>query len=329
MLDKSPSASLSALRVRFAADPASVPGARRFVADGLTSWGRTTLLDDATLCVSELAANAALHSASTYMEIALLALDDAVRISVEDDGVTPAEAVVPRPDFPAADCADDLDLDDEPTTGRGLAIVSILASDWGVEKLEHGKRIWAELTEAAGEHGVRPPRTSTENGSEMPAADPAAALPEGWTVVRLPGCPVELGLRQDQHLDELIRELQLISADEHDLASQQLAAELQGLLSGPAHARHMGRRLSQDAAAAGKTHIDVEMAMPREFSQDVLKLQQAVAAADALCEERRLLTLASSEDLRSLRAWMTESVFGQVERGEEPVSYDDWLRSNR
>ena len=69
--------------------------------------------------------------------------------------------------------------------------------------------------------------------------------------------------------------------------------------------------------------------MPREFSQDVLKLQQAVAAADALCEERRLLTLASSEDLRSLRAWMTESVFAQVERGDEPVSYDDWLRSNR
>src|SRR5512142_1289885 len=27
------------LRVRFAADPASVPGARRFVADGLRAWG--------------------------------------------------------------------------------------------------------------------------------------------------------------------------------------------------------------------------------------------------------------------------------------------------
>ena len=218
MLDKSPTASLSALRVRFAADPASVPGARRFIADGLTSWGRTTLLDDATLCVSELAANAALHSASTYMEVALLALDDAVRISVEDDGVTPAEAVVPRPDFPGSEDADELDLDDEPTTGRGLAIVSILASDWGVEKLERGKRIWAELTEAAGEHGVRPPRTSTESGFEMPAVDPAAALPEGWTVVRLPGCPVELGLRQvgGDRRDPLLAALRLGARDELD-----------------------------------------------------------------------------------------------------------------
>lgn len=87
----------------------------------------------------------------------------------------------------------------------------------------------------------------------------------------------------------------------------------------------MGRRLSQDAAKAGETHIDIEMAMPREFAGDVRKVQGAVLAADALCEERRLLTLASSEGMRSLRAWMTESVAGQVEEGAEPVGYADWL----
>ncbi len=305
------------LRVRFAADPASVPGARRFVADGLTSLGRVALVDDASLCVSELAANAALHSASTYMEIAVQALDDAVRISVEDDGMTPAEAVVPRSSFPGPD-DDDLLLADEPTTGRGLAIVSILASDWGVERLEHGKRIWADLTEVADDHGVRQPRTTVaeEHG------EPATTLPEGWVLVRLVGCPVELSLRQDQHLDELVRELQLMQGDS---ASHALAAEMAGLLSGPAHARHMGRRLAQEAADQGKTHIDVEMAMPIEFGREVVKLQEAVRAADVLCEERRLLTLASSEDLRLLRAWMTESVVGQAERGAEPVSWATWL----
>jgi anti-sigma regulatory factor (Ser/Thr protein kinase) len=305
------------LRVRFAADPASVPGARRFVADGLTSWGLGSLVDDASLCVTELAANAALHSASSYMEIAVQALDHAVRVSVEDDGMTPAEAVVPRASFPGPG-DDDLVLADEPTTGRGLAIVSILASDWGVERLEHGKRIWADLTGTETDHGVRPPTTT----SARDLGEPGTALPEGWVLVRLLGCPVDLGLRQDQHLDELVRELQLMQGDS---ASQEIAAQLMGLLSGPAHARHMGRQLSLEAASQGKTHIDVEMAMPVEFGGEVAKLQEAVRAADVLCEERRLLTLASTEDLRLLRAWMTESVVAQVERGDAPVSWATWL----
>ena len=60
------------LRLSLAAEPVSVPAARRFVADGLSSWGRDDLLDDATLCVSELATNAALHTSSTFMHMASL-----------------------------------------------------------------------------------------------------------------------------------------------------------------------------------------------------------------------------------------------------------------
>ena len=84
------------LRVRLAADPVCVSGARRFVTDGLRSWRRPELLDDAALCVSELAGNAVLHSGTTYMEIVLQTLQRGVRISVEDDGPTPAAAVSPR-----------------------------------------------------------------------------------------------------------------------------------------------------------------------------------------------------------------------------------------
>ena len=70
------------------------------------------------------------------------------------------------------------------------------------------------------------------------------------------------------------------------------------------------------------------MAMPREFSGEVRKLQAAVQAADVLCEEMRLLTLASSADLRALRAWMTEQLVDQIERGAEPVDWRAWLRRN-
>jgi anti-sigma regulatory factor (Ser/Thr protein kinase) len=318
------------LRVRLAADPASVPGARRFVSDSLVSWGVPELVDDATLCVSELAGNAVLHSASTFMEISMRRLDDVVRITVEDDGIVPSDAVVPRSGLPApGDDPDDL-LDNEATTGRGLAIVSILASDWGVDTtIGGGKRIWVDVADGGDEFDVRPPRTGSGSDPEQSQGErPAGALPPGWVLVRLVGCPVALSLRQDEHLDELIRELQLLSADGDNPRSRGLALELQGLLSGPAHARHTGRRIAQQAAAAGKDHIDVDMAMPREFSGEVQKLQVAVRSADVLCEEMRLLTLASSAELRALRAWMTDQLVTQIEEGAEPVSWQEWLRRN-
>ena len=303
------------LRVRLAADPVSVAGARRFVADGLRTWGRDLLVDDATLCVSELAGNATLHSASTFMEVAMRPVGGAVRISVEDDGATPAAAVAPPVRVGAHS-------DEQATTGRGLAIVSMLASDWGVETTRRGKRVWAQLVEEGQANEVRPPTTDLDLWAEP---ETPRSLPGGWGLVRLLDCPVQLSLRQDQHLDELVRELQLIQADTGNPRSRELAGNLEGLLSGPAHARHTGRRTAQRAAAAGLGHIDIEMAMPVELAEQVRRLQAAVQAADVLCDQMRLLTLASTPDLRALRAWMTEQVAGQLEHDAAPVSWPDWL----
>jgi anti-sigma regulatory factor (Ser/Thr protein kinase) len=322
------------MRIRLAADAASVPGARRFVTDGLTSLGRTELLDDAALCVTELAANAALHSASTFMEVCLRPLDRAVQIVVEDDGPEPADVVVPRASFDERSDVDDdeldldeLDLDeidlalaDESTTGRGLGIVSVLAQDWGVEGTGAGKRVWLTLVKGDGTHAVRPPSVSTTSARR----DADAALPEGWAIVRLAGCPVQLSLRQDSHLDELVRELQLLDGEQAAPESRALAQKLEALLGSPAHARLTGRRIAQQAAAEGQTHVDIDMTMPRELGPHVRALQEAVWEADRLCEERRLLTLASDEDLRELRAWMTEQVSGQLGRGKEPVAWEVW-----
>ena len=315
------------LRLSLAAEPVSVSAARRFVADGLSSWGRNDLLDDATLCVSELASNAALHTSSTFMHIAVGLHRDVVRVSVDDDGDVPAQAVTPRPSFPDPDDAVELLLEDEATTGRGLAIVSILASDWGVETTPGGKRVWFEITGTADGHGVRLPKIHDDEAVE-PSEASEPMLPAGWAHVRLAGCPVRLSLRQDEHLDELIRELQLVGANRENPTLQALALELQQLLSGPAHARHMGRRIAQRAAAEGLEFIDVDMAMPREFSAEVQKLDMAVKAADVLCEEMRLLTLASSSDLRALRAWMTQEVVRQAQHGAAPVAWEHWLSRN-
>jgi anti-sigma regulatory factor (Ser/Thr protein kinase) len=309
---------VSELRVRFATDPASVPGARRFVSDGLASWGLSHLVDDIALCVTELAANAALHSAGSFMFVGLSARAKAVRVSVEDDGAVPGALVMPRTDFAEGDGPVAQDVEDEPTTGRGLAIVDVLASAWGVEDVSGGKRVWADFSTDGS--------SLTREGRQAGPEAPSGALPGGWTVVRLAACPVRLSLRQDDHLDELVRELQLLNADDAP-RSKEIASEIQGLLAAPAHARYTGRRIATLAQEAGLEHVDVDMALPIEASQMIRGLQSAVTAADQLCLDRRLLTLASSEDLVALRQWMTEEIVAQIEEGRAPVPWPEWRRA--
>ena len=308
----------SRLEVRLAADASSVPAARRFVADGLTAWGEGGLVDAAELVTSELSSNAALHAMAEFMHVTLERATDAaagVRVAVEDDGPVGVEAVLPR--TPAGD---DLDWDDLDATGRGLAMVAMVAGRWGVDETRRGKRVWADLVDPAPVHeALDPERTESDAG---PAE---GELPPGWALVRLVQCPVTLSLRQDSHLDELVRELQLLGVDEHNSESAAIAEEIQGLLVSPTHARLTGRRAAEQARDDHLEFVDIEMAMPREFGVLVEQLQRAVARADRLCEEGRMLTLASPAELRALRAWMTHAVLGQTSRGAAPMSWPAWL----
>jgi anti-sigma regulatory factor (Ser/Thr protein kinase) len=308
------------VQARFAADPASVPAVRRFVRDAVVG-SAPALAYDAELCVSELAANAALHSGSGFMEVAVRLDPTAVTISVTDEGDTPAEAVVPR--LVVSDGAARLDA--EATTGRGLGIVSVLAEEWGVEVTPTGKRVWATLGEDAEEGEVRLPDSSPS--SALPAQGDVD-LPPGWSRVVLRDCPTRLSIRQDEHLDELVRELQLLAIDRDNVRSRRLAAELQELLGGPAHARHLGRRTALDAAAAGLEVVDVEMVLPQEVAGATRRLEAVVRSADRLCEEEELLTIASPPEVRQLRAWMTDEVEAQLRDGAEPVGWADWRRRN-
>ncbi|NYI07848.1 ATP-binding protein [Allostreptomyces psammosilenae] len=117
------------------AEPASVPAARRFVADALTGWRLPHLLDDATVCVSELVSNAVRHGSppGRAIHLGLLPLLPAglLRLEVGDDGPG-----VPRPRAPVADDA---------IGGRGLLLVAALASAWGSEPRPlAGKVVWCE-----------------------------------------------------------------------------------------------------------------------------------------------------------------------------------------
>jgi anti-sigma regulatory factor (Ser/Thr protein kinase) len=90
------------------------------------------MADDVILCVSELAANAALHSRSrlpggTFTVRAMISPGQHARIEVEDDGGSWIPAL------------------SEPTQHHGLDIVRSLASDWGIDGDHASRTIWARF----------------------------------------------------------------------------------------------------------------------------------------------------------------------------------------
>jgi PAS domain S-box-containing protein len=113
---------------------ASARRARALVTEQLEQWGEDELQETAQLCVSEIVTNAVVH-AGTPVQLDVILTADRVRIEVVDGGAAPPERV---------------EADDEDVHGRGIAIVELLSSDWGVERRDDGKCVWFELERTAG-----------------------------------------------------------------------------------------------------------------------------------------------------------------------------------
>ena len=122
--------SLWSADIKLPGEPASASRARAFVRGGLASHDLGYLVDDATLVVSELASNAVLHAHSPF-QVTLHGFERTVRLDVEDGSREQPHQVPPRAGA---------------VHGRGLLIVSMLTSDWGVTPGSNGgKSVWAEF----------------------------------------------------------------------------------------------------------------------------------------------------------------------------------------
>jgi len=125
-------AALAAWSRVFPATPAQVREARRFLSGILAG---STAADDAILCMSELAANAAIHSNSAhpggqFTVRAEMRHGDRLRVEIQDQGGSWTSCQAAH----------------EVPHGRGLAIVARLARDWGRSgDSRTGWTVWFEI----------------------------------------------------------------------------------------------------------------------------------------------------------------------------------------
>jgi anti-sigma regulatory factor (Ser/Thr protein kinase) len=111
-------------------DPASVPAAREFVREYLAGEDVDSVVAlPAVLLTSELVTNAVIH-AHTDLDVQAEATSDSLRVEVIDRG---GGCPVPERAPPDAEW------------GRGLTVLSSLATRWGVVMERDRKSVWFEL----------------------------------------------------------------------------------------------------------------------------------------------------------------------------------------
>lgn len=116
-------------RQTFPSAPASAGQARRFVETVLHEADLDNLSYTATLLVSELAANAVLHTGTPLMVI-VVPVEHGVRVEVHDGSRQ----------LPVRKHYSNLS-----GTGRGLLLLERMAATWGADLTADGKVVWFEL----------------------------------------------------------------------------------------------------------------------------------------------------------------------------------------
>jgi anti-sigma regulatory factor (Ser/Thr protein kinase) len=113
---------------RLSPEPREVGRARRLIRKQLAGWGLAELSRNVELMVSELVTNAVRHAHEGDVELRLVRSDTLLCEVSDDDHALPTL----------------LSASSEDEFGRGLGVVSSLASEWGSIRTAAGKAVWFE-----------------------------------------------------------------------------------------------------------------------------------------------------------------------------------------
>ncbi|HVF74751.1 MAG TPA: hypothetical protein VM938_06855 [Acidimicrobiales bacterium] len=144
------------------------------------------------------------------------------------------------------------------------------------------------------------------------------------TLVRLVGIPAADFVRLHLHVDDLMRELEIIDVG-HRAGVASAPAELRDLmrrlLLHYAEAREAAWAQAEAATADGRATVDMELELPVEAADAAVKLTTLFEHADELSRAGILLTMPTPPELQELRRWTTTEVCRQLQEGATPCPY--------
>jgi GAF domain-containing protein len=286
-------------------EPDTVPRARVFVRSSLAGEPEQ-LIGNAELVVSELVTNATLHGEPPI--IVRLSLENGVRVEVEDAGRGVPILVGQNRE--------------EAMTGRGLSMVDMVSSSWGVEPLADGhKVVWAELSgDGRGSRGQSRPEVDIESLLAVRSDDRGAPVTYR---VELGRVSTELLLAAKSHIDNVVRELVLLRKGEASSGialPAQMAALVDTVTVDFADARAEIKRQAAASAGRGDAVTDLVLDLPPSAADAGERYLAALDQADRYARSAHLLTLAPPPEHRLFRRWYVQSLVDQVRaraRGED------------
>ncbi len=189
---------------KFENDAVAVRAARQFALKNLPGYS-PEVLDVVELLVSELATNSVRHTESEF-ELRVSGDPRRIRISVTDRGTG----------WPAVQS-----LDPAALSGRGLALVEMLSSSWGISRSRSaagGKTVWLVLDVADHQFQPRSKVRARASDARAQSARPPRAMRRSVSA-RGPRCGVRLRERDwvRKDADPLDLDLDLVSRFQRDL----------------------------------------------------------------------------------------------------------------
>jgi serine phosphatase RsbU (regulator of sigma subunit) len=199
-------------------------------------------------------------------------------------------------------------------TGRGLSLVAALSRSWGVEPSpDGGKVVWADLLEAG--HDRADIVDPDVNIDELLRSWEDLSGDEARYAIRLGSVPTDLLLAAKAHIDNVVRELTLVKADEAASGIEMAApmAELVATVTNDfADARNEIKRQALAASARGDSETELVMSLPISAADAGERYLAALDEADRYARAARLLTMAAPRSHRVFRRWYVQSLVDQL-----------------
>jgi hypothetical protein len=291
---------------RYPPDPAIVAAVRSHAANRLRAVELSAVQDDVELLLTELITNVILH-ARTPFEVHLTPVGAGVRVEVIDG----------NPTMPVAGS-----LGTGALSGRGLALVQSMSTRWGAHhNTGGGKTVWFEVAPGA---TAPPPDRDIDALLAMwdDSADyPPKHQPADSVEVVVPDLPVQQLLAAKTHMEDLIREVQLVLLG-HDQRPSALpewptlldiARRLDAAAAEFAEGRRQVRLHALEAAARGEELVTLRLHLPPHAAGAAARYSKAIQEAEELSAAGPLLVTAGRiAEFAAIRRRYLDAVIEQL-----------------